>query len=126
MQIEAEGLAKLRRELKAIDAALVKELNKIGKDAAGIVAEMTRSIAPVVTGELRDSVTTGVMQGGGVVKVGRGAPYANAIVYGWAKHGISPDPFPYEALDARRDEVIERYETGLHDLIEKTITPGVT
>lgn len=124
MTVKVEGLAKLARELKAIGTGLDKELRAVGKDAAELVADETQSRAPVLTGRLRNSVKAGVAGNTAFVKTGASLPYAKPIVFGWRRHNISPNPFPYEALDARRQEVIDRYSKGVHDLVEKTITKG--
>jgi hypothetical protein len=123
MTIHVEGLTKLRRELKKVDAGLAKELNKVGKDVAEIVAATARVDAPRLTGRLAGTIKAGSTAGGAYVKAG-GVPYAAPIHWGWRKHNIAPQPFLYEALDARRDEVIEKYVAGLNALIDGSITAG--
>jgi hypothetical protein len=54
------------------------------------------------------------------VKAGfKRVPYAGVIHFGWPARGILPRPFLYDALDARRDEVMDAYTDGMADLIKK-------
>jgi len=122
--VKIEGLAKLRRELKAVQKDLPKELTKVSEDAAEIVAEQSRLIVPVRTGRLRGSIKSAAIAKGGQVRT-VGVPYAKVIHFGWAKHHIRPNPFIYDALDDRRDEVVAKFEQGLAALMEKNFTPGV-
>ena len=121
--IRIEGLVKLSRELKKLETQLPKELRKVSKAAAEIVAADSRTKVPVLTGRLQRQIKAAATQKGGQVRV-TGVPYAAPIHFGWRKHHIRPNPFIYHALDARRGEVIATFEKGLHDLMEQTFTPG--
>jgi hypothetical protein len=117
--IQIEGLKELSKNLKRVSDQLPKELKAVSKDAAEIVASESRTMAPVLTGRLRDRVKAGATAKGADVRI-MGLVYAPPIVFGWRKHNIRPNPFIYRALDKRRDEVIERFEKGVNALIEKT------
>lgn len=122
-EIQIEGLKKLRKELKELDVKLPKEMTKLGKEGAEIVATEMRGRTPVRTGRLRNAEKASGLATGGQVTI-KGLPYIKPIVFGWVKHNIRPNPFPYEALDARRAEVIEKFEKGLKALVDKSFTSG--
>lgn len=117
--IKIEGLSKLSKNLKQLDAQLPKELKSVSKDAAELVAEEGRTLAPVRTGRLRGAIRAGATAKGGDVRI-TGLIYAKPIHFGWKRHHIQPNPFLYKALDKRRAEVIAKFEKGLHDLVEHT------
>lgn len=121
--VKIEGLAKLSRELKKVSTDLPKEMKQVGKDAAELVANTARQIVPKRTGKLQGAIKAGSTTKGAYVKAAK-LIYAKPIHFGWAKHHIKPQPFIYDALDKRRDEVIQAYEKGLNDLIEKNFTRG--
>lgn len=121
VDVKIQGIKSLSRELKKLSDELPKELKKIGKDAAEIVAVEARGIVPVLSGRLRNKIKAGATTKGGDVRVS-GLPYANPIHFGWRKHNIRPNPFLYNALDSRTAEVIEAYSRGIGDLLEKTFT----
>ena len=121
--VRIEGLSKLRRELKAVDAALPKELNKIGKDAAGLIADTARGSAPSLSGTFAAKIKPGATAKGAYVAL-KGLVYAKVIHFGWPRHNIAPQPVIYEALDDRRGEVIDRYRDGINKLLADKITRG--
>ncbi len=117
--VRIDGLRELSRDLKKLSAELPKELKAVSKDAAEIVADESRTLAPVRSGKLRGKVKAGATAKGGDVRIG-GLPYAGPIVFGWRKHNIEPNPFIFTALDKRRDEVIEKFEKGIDALVERS------
>jgi hypothetical protein len=52
--------------------------------------------------------------------------YAGVIHFGWPRHNIEPQPFLYDALDKRFDEVTKLYELRIAALVQKLDreTPG--
>jgi hypothetical protein len=116
--VKIEGLKELRTSLKAISKELPKELTKLNKAAAELVSPEAQSRAPVRSGRLRDAVKPGATQTGGFVKVS-GLPYVGPIVGGWPKHNIKANPFLWNALDAKTDEVVDKYQDGIADLIDR-------
>ncbi len=118
-RVQVTGAKELRKALKKMGAD-VKDLTAINRAAAETVADEARSRAPVLTGALRKSVRAGAGKASGYVKAGgRAIPYAGVIHFGWPRHGISPQPFIYDALDARKDEVVHAYEKRIGDLVER-------
>lgn len=122
--IEIEGLAKFTRELKKLEVTLPKEMKRISKAGAEVVAVDARTKVPVRSGKLQQKIKSAATIKGAQVRV-IGLPYAAPIHFGWRKHNIKPQPFIYEALDARRDEVIATFEKGLAALVDSGFTPGV-
>jgi bacteriophage HK97-gp10 putative tail-component len=122
--VQVDGLAQLTRDLKKLEAAAVKKLRAVSKDAAQIVSDEAKSKAPVLTGRFRDKIKPGATQAGGYVAI-RGLVYAGPIHFGWPAHNIRPNPVLYEALDARRAEVIAKFERGVADVVAATIHDGV-
>ena len=50
-----------------------------------------------------------------MVRAGRAAvPYAGVIHFGWAAHSIAPQPFLYDAADARADEVLAKFHEDIN------------
>ena len=127
--VEVHGLNRTRRQFKKLGHDLGPAIKKMNLEAATIVKETALARVPVGTaphdkhpGKLRASIRAGATLSAGVVRAGRAAtPYAPAIHWGWAKHHIRPQPFLYQALDARRAEVVAIYEKQLEALIETEI-----
>lgn len=115
--VKIEGLKELSAHFKKLSAELPKELKAVSKDAAEIVATEARGIVPVLSGKLRGKIKAGATAKGGDVRV-NGLVYAKPIHFGWKRHNIKPNPFLYKARDKRVDEVIAKFQKGLHDLIE--------
>ena len=103
----------------------------VPSSAAKVVAERGVDLAPVRSGNLRDTIRAAGQQAFGVVRAGnRGdVPYAAPVHWGWGTRPnwakgwrggpIAPNPFLYDALDDRRDEVVETYERALALVIDK-------
>ena len=45
--------------------------------------------------------------------------YAGAIHFGWPARRIKPQPFIYDALDGRRNEVAQLYATRIDQLVRR-------
>jgi hypothetical protein len=116
--VKVTGLKELSKSCKAVSKDLNKELLKVGKDSAELVADTGRTLAPKRTGRLAGQVKPGSTASGAYVAV-RGLIYAPVIHFGWARHNISPNPFLYHALDQRRSDVVEKYERQVAELIER-------
>ena len=96
------------------------DLKDVHASAAELVASAARPLAPVRSGVLMDSIRTDRRAAGASVLAGRSRiPYAGVIHFGWPGHNIEPQPFLYEALDSRREEVAEQYEKAVADLVRK-------
>lgn len=119
-RVEIEGLAATRKALKGAGADMA-EMRAAGKQAAEIVAEEAKArTVPRRTGALAGSIRAAGQQSGAVVRAGGARiPYANVIHFGWAAHNIEPQPFLYDALDLRADDVRDRYQQELDDIVSK-------
>lgn len=128
--VEIDGLAEIRKAMQQASQDL-GELKRWNKRAADVVAERAEDLAPVRTGNLRDTIRAAGQASWGVVRAGnRGdVPYAAPIHFGWHTRPneakgwrggpISPQPFLYDALDDRRDEVMETYERLLAGVVDR-------
>ena len=116
--IRFEGLRDFTRALKNVGDDL-EELKATHKDAAEIVAMRAAVIAPRRSGLLADSLRSTGTQAGGRVKAGSASlvPYAGPIHFGWPARSIRPQPFIYDAMDDRRQEVLDVYEQRLNSII---------
>ncbi len=119
------GADEVRRKIRNMQDAVSKtaaksELKALHGDAAKIVEQDALGRAPVRSGRLRESIRSSGTQKAGVVRAGFArVPYAGPIHFGWAKRNIRPQPFLYDAKDARRDEVVRSVEQGIDALIRR-------
>lgn len=115
-----EGLREVQKALKDLSDDLKNEMKSTHLEAAQIVAKAARPLAPVLTGRLAASIRPAAVRTGGRVRVGASAvPYAGPIHFGWPARRIKPQPFVYEALDPRRDEVAAVYADRINTLVER-------
>lgn len=115
-KIEVEGLRDLRRALKQMEGGL-GDLKAANREAAEIVADGAQRFVPRRSGALAASIRAAGQASAGVVRAGfRSVPYAGPIHFGWAAHSIAPNPFIYDALDARAGEVEAAYEAQIEAL----------
>lgn len=118
--VEIKGLKELVKGLKGFDGDLAAEFKGVHKAAAEDVATSARGGVPVRSGKLRGSIRSGTTAVTGVVRSGGGkVPYAKPIHFGWKKHNIKPNPFLYDALDKRRDDVEKRYRDAVTAIADK-------
>lgn len=130
VRIEVTGAAELRKALRRMGAD-VKDMTKIHREMADKVAGEARGRAPRATGNLARSVKASATQKVARVQAGNNrkkvkgrrdsnsVPYAGPIHFGWFRRNIDPQPFIYDALDRRRDEVVRRYERHVGELVER-------
>lgn len=113
--ITVEGSKELARDLKkAGDTELLDELKVAHIGGAEMVLHAALPLVPVRSGALRDSLKATATARSGRVKAGKkSVPYAPPIHFGWPARNIAPNPFLYDALDARKGEVIEAYEKAV-------------
>jgi hypothetical protein len=98
----------------------LKDMQRTNKAAAQPVSDRARDIAPHLTGALSRSVRpTATQREGAVLSGSRAVPYAGPIHFGWPARNIEPQPFLYDALDDRRDQVVEVYEARVESLVRK-------
>lgn len=105
-QIEVQGLRQLRRRLADYGDAAVDDLIKAHQQGVDIVKADALPRVPVRSGALRETVRGSATKTGGRVRAGyKRVPYAGPIHFGWPARNIRPQPFFYDAVDARRKEV---------------------
>ncbi len=124
--IEVTGARELRAAMKRMSAD-VSDLRRVNLDAAQTVASEARSRAPRLSGALAGSVKAKATRTRGYVTAGgKLVPYAGPIHFGWPARNIRPQPFMYDALDARKSEVVGKYQDRIADLVQKLDreTPG--
>lgn len=123
--IKVKGYKQIVKSLKDVGIPQ-KEINAAGKIAGEKVVLEAKSLVPVRTGKLRDSIklvtnTRGVsIKAGSEVRV----PYANPIHWGWYSRHIRPNPFLSNALGYNRQEIYETYFAQLENLIAQQSTKG--
>jgi HK97 gp10 family phage protein len=114
--------------IKALQAIGVpdSEIKAAGSQAGEIVAREARSLVPVRTGALRNTIKVTKALRSVSVRAGNNGkvPYANPIHWGWFKRNIKPQPFFTKALGITRDEVYQNYYRTLDTLIAFNSTKG--
>ena len=122
--IKVKNLKEITKALKAIGVPN-EAVKAAGKESAEAVMTEARSLVPVRSGKLRDSIRLASNARGRVtIQAGNnrtsksGVPYANPIHWGWFRRGIKPNPFFSKALGLTRDEVYQNYFAQMSKLIE--------
>lgn len=132
--IVVEGLAKLRRDLRAAAGPeVVKEVRDELKAAVGDVLEASRPLTPAGTEphkgpRLRDRSKVGTS--GAKVLLRNPAPYANVIHWGGnvpnaqsqstrTKVHFEGRPFFQEAAEAGADKALEQMADGIERVLER-------
>jgi HK97 gp10 family phage protein len=125
--LQIEGLRETLRDLKKLSKDARDDMKETHRRAGEIVAAAAKPLAPVRTGALSKTIVSSPTQRQGRVRIGRGesVPYAGPIHFGWPARRIAPQPFIYEALDGRREQVLQTYEHRINDLIARhNLAPG--
>lgn len=118
--IEVDGLNRLIRQLRQLDPELLDELKAANRDLASDVESTARGLAPVRDGTLASSLRSSGTARSGIVRAGRkSVPYVGPIHFGWRDRNIMPNPFLYDALDRRRDEVFRQYLRTVERVTER-------
>lgn len=126
-RLEIDGLREVLRDIRRLGDDARDDMKDTHRKAGEIVASVARGIAPVRTGRLASTIISAPTQRQGRVRVGRGQsiPYAGPIHFGWPARRIAPQPFVYDALDQRADEVRRVYENRIGELITRhNLAPG--
>ena len=122
--IKITGLSEVQRNLRKLSTDAL-DLNKTefletNKQVAEIVINETKKYVPVLTGALAAAIRNASTKKSAKVRAGNAAvPYAGPIHFGWPSRSIKPNTFLYEAIDARKSEVANRYAELVSDLIVK-------
>ena len=126
-RLEIDGLREALRDIRRLGDDARDDMKDTHRKAGEIVATVARRIAPIRTGRLSSTIVSAPTQRQGRVRVGRGQsiPYAGPIHFGWPARRIAPQPFIYDALDQRADEVRRVYENRIGELITRhNLAPG--
>lgn len=118
--VEVEGGPELRRAFVKMGAR-ADDLKDATRAATELVEREAESIVPRVTGALRDTIRSSVTaRAGSVIAGGRSrVPYAPPIHFGWHARNIEPQPFMFDALDRRRDDVVDRYRAQVDTIVRR-------
>ena len=122
--IKVTGLSKVQRDLRKLSTDAL-DLNKTefletNKQVAEIIIGESKKYVPVVSGALAAAVKNASTKKSAKVRAGNVAvPYAGPIHFGYPKRAIKPNPFFYEAIDSRRNEVAKKYADLVSSLITK-------
>ena len=112
--IELEGNREFRRALRRTGNDVKDDLKSLHREGANIVLQESLRRVPVRTGTLKATVRAAALQTRGEVRAGfKRVPYAGPIHFGWPAQRIRPNPFLYDAIDARRSEVLDAYHQGV-------------
>jgi hypothetical protein len=123
--LKVTNLREINRLIKAVGVPKA-EVKKAGIESAQVVVNEARSLVPVRSGKLRDSIRVGATASSKITIRAGGArvPYANPIHWGWYKRNIAPQPFFSKALGYTRDEIYNRYFEQLEKLITEQYNKG--
>lgn len=117
-----------KASLKALQAIGIpaNELKAAGSQAGEVVAREARTLVPVRTGGLRNSIRVSKALNNVSVSAGNNGKiqYANPIHWGWFKRNIKPQPFFTKAIGITRDEVYQNYYRTIDTLIAYNSTNG--
>lgn len=126
-RIQIEGLKETQAALRAVSDDLKKEMKPTHLQAAEIIVEGSKKYVPVRSGRLSSSIRAFATQTGGRVRVGSAAtPYAGPIHFGWPARRIKPQPFIYDAMDERRQQVLNVYAERISRIIVRYDLDGRT
>ncbi len=121
--VKIENLAKVRRELKKLSSDVdyrAIEFLPVNKSIAAAVLGDAKAYVPVRSGDLSGTMRAAATKTSARVKAGyKSVPYAGPIHFGWPARRIKPQPFFYDAIDKRRDDIKRRYDNLVKDLIKK-------
>ena len=123
--VEVRGLRELRRDFRKAGGDMT-QLKDLHKYLADDVAGTAKTKVPVRSGRLKNSIRGSATQTAARVRAGNNrksgpssVSYAAPIHFGWSRRGIRPQPFLYEALDDRRNQVIDAYNDQIDSIIRK-------
>jgi hypothetical protein len=118
--ISVTGLRETRRALKQYGDETKTALKPANLAAAKVVIAQANYLIPVRTGTLKSTMRPLATNKSGKIRVGNAkVEYAGPIHFGWPARAIKPQPFIYEALDERIDQVILIYNAAIDELGRK-------
>lgn len=147
--VRVVGLREFQKQLRALGADAQDDLKKIHERTAKMVEDTARPMVPVhgatsvisgrpywwsgpahQPGQLRNTLRSSGQRRGGFVRAGKKlVPYGGPVHFGWPSRPnkqkgwqggpIAPNPFLYNALDKRREEVSVAFARYIDDLRRK-------
>ena len=118
--LKLTGLKEVRKTLKKYGDETKTAFKPANLAAAKVVIEAANYTIPVRTGTLKSTMRPIATNKSGKVRVGNAkVEYAGPIHFGWPARNIKPNPFIYEVLDGRRQEVYALYSQRISELIFK-------
>jgi hypothetical protein len=118
--IEVEGARQLRKALTELGDDAVDDLKAVNMEAVDVVLAEALTRVPVKTGRLLETVRASATKTRGTIRAGfKRVPYAGPVHFGNPHRRIEPNLFLYDAIDVRRDEVIDVYEDNIAKLIKR-------
>ena len=119
-QLEIEGLRDVQKAMKNFSDDSRNDMKDTHRKAGQLVVDGAARLVPVRSGALLASLRSAPTQRQGKVRLGSAAvPYAGPIHFGWPARHIQPNPFIYEVLDGRRQEVYALYAERISELVVK-------
>ena len=117
--IKVTGARELRAALKRAGDDM-SDLKAIHKEAADKVRGEAKARVPVISGELGASIRSGATKTRSYVAAGRKlVPYAGPIHFGWPARNIEAQPFLYDALDDRKEQVTDLYNRRVEAMVRR-------
>jgi HK97 gp10 family phage protein len=123
--VRIEGHKQVRKAINRIGDEMDRDaakgaLKEANLEAATAVKNTANGLIPVRSGQLQQTLRASGTQKSARVRAGyKRVPYAGPIHFGWPARRISPQPFLYDALDRRRNEVADIYDQRLSQLIKR-------
>lgn len=124
--IRVEGLRETIKQLEALGADK-SEIVDANFRAAETLRQQAQAQVPVRTGRLKSTLRSSKAKGYAQVSMGNArVVYANPIHWGWfydkewfIQKNIKPNLFLYRALGATKDQIMQRYNQDMQQLINK-------
>ena len=124
-----QGDKEFRKMISVLDSKF-DDLKEFHQDLADIVMARALTRVPHRSGKLKDTIRASGTKTAGRVRAGfKRVPYAGPVHFGWATRPdfnkgwqggpILPNPFLYDALDERHNEVFETYFKGVKKIQRK-------
>lgn len=108
---------------KRLAATLVKAARDLGhmdtanRRVAMAIAQKSRGPAPKRTGRLARS-TTGTAAPNNTARMSASVVYAGVIHNGWARHGISPNPWLAHTVESTQAQWVNSYGTEVQKIVD--------
>jgi hypothetical protein len=117
--VRVDGVPRVVAALAAIGVD-VNDLKDAFAEIARQGASLAAQYAPVRTGRLAGDIRGNRSRSKATITAGRvSVPYAGAINYGWAAHGIEPSGFMQRADAEVQDYAVQRLEDDINAAIRK-------